>query len=361
MDHFLAYVDINTVTTSGPTRASVILKSGLQVDLRVLEKESAGSALVYFTGSKSHNIAIRRLARKRGLKISEYGVFREGARIAGSTEISVYKALGLPLIPPELREDNGEVEAALAQRLPRLIELEDLKGDLHAHTRASDGRNSLEEMAAAAREAGLKYLAITEHSHRLTVAHGLTEGELSRHGNAIDALNEKLRGITLLKGIEVEILENGELDLPDRMLARLDVVVGAVHRKFDLPRKKQTQRLLRAMDHRYFTILAHPSCRLIHRRDPIDVDMSAVIRAAVQRGCCLELNADPERLDLTDIHCREAQAAGVLISINSDAHSVQGFANLRFGIGQARRGWIEKKDVLNTRPLAELIAYTKCK
>jgi DNA polymerase (family 10) len=197
MDHFLAYAGINRVTASGPTRASVILKSGLQADLRVLDQESAGAALVYFTGSKSHNIAIRRLARQRGLKINEYGVFRNGTRIAGATESSVYKSLGLPLLPPELREDNGEIEAAMARRLPHLIELSDLKGDLHAHTRASDGRNSLEEMAAAARAAGLEYLAITEHSRRLTVAHGLDEKKLLRQCDAIDALNEKLRGITL--------------------------------------------------------------------------------------------------------------------------------------------------------------------
>jgi DNA polymerase (family 10) len=354
MDHFLAYADISSVTAAGPTRASVILKSGLQADLRVMDKESSGAALAYFTGSKSHNIAIRRLAQKRGLKINEYGVFRKGTRIAGETEASVYKAVGLPLIPPELRENNGEIEAAGAQRLPRLIALGDLKGDLHAHTRASDGRNSLEEMAGGARDAGLEYLAITDHSRRLTVAHGLDEDALLRQCDAIDALNEKLRGITLLKGSEVDILASGELDLPDRVLARLDLVVGAVHSNFDLPRKKQTQRLLRAMEHRYFTILAHPSCRLINRRDAMDVDMSAVLRAAAQRGCCLELNADPERLDLTDVHCREAQEEGVLISINSDAHSVQGFANLRFGIGQARRGWLEKNDVLNTRPLAKL-------
>jgi len=314
---------------------------------------------VYFTGSKAHNIAIRRIAQKRGLKLSEYGVFRKGARIAGATEASVYKSLGLPLIPPELREDQGEIEAAKEQRLPRLIELEDLKGDLHAHTLATDGRNSLEEMAVAARDAGLAYLAITEHSRRLTVAHGLNEKELLKHCDAIDALNEKLRDITLLKGVEVEILESGDLDLSDAVLAQLDLVVGAVHGKFDLPRKKQTRRLLRAMDHRYFTILAHPSGRLLHRRDPVDVDMSAVIRAAAQRGCGLELNADPERLDLTDIHCREARAEGVLISINSDAHGIQGFADLRYGIGQARRGWLEKKDVLNTRPLAEIIAFAR--
>ena len=359
VDHFLTFGDIATVTAAGPTRASVVLKSGLQVDLRVLDRKSAGAALVYFTGSKAHNIAIRRRAQKRGLKISEYGVFRKGTPIAGSTESSVYKSLGLPLIPPELREDCGEIEAAAAGPLPRLVTRDDLRGDLHAHTRASDGADSLEDMAAAAREAGLEYLAITDHSRRLRVAHGLDEHTLLCQCDAIDALNARLRGITLLKGIEIEILEDGTLDLPDRVLARLDLVVGAVHGHFHLPRRKQTARLVRAMDHRYFTVLAHPSCRLIQRREPIDVDMSAVIRAAAQRGCCLELNADPARLDLNDIYCREVRAAGALISINSDAHNIHGFAHLEFGIGQARRGWLENKHVLNTRSLPGLLAYLK--
>src|SRR5581483_8911190 len=323
-------------------------------DLDILAIAAGGAALVYFTGSKAHNIAIRRLARKKGLKISEYGVFRGERRVAGDTEASVYGALDLPVIPPELRENNGEIEAAQTRRLPRLVELGDLKGDLHAHTRATDGLGSLEEMAAAARDAGLRYLAITEHSRHLTVARGLDEEGLLRHVEAIDRLNEKLRGVTLLKGIEVDILESGDLDLPDRVLSKLDVVVGAIHSHFELPRAQQTRRILRAMERRCFNILAHPTCRLINKRNAIDVDMGAIIRAARERGCCLELNAQPERLDLNDVWCREAKEAGVLISINSDAHSTPGFANLRFGVGQARRGWLEKKDVLNTRSLAEL-------
>ncbi len=354
VDHFLRYDEVSDVIARGPTRASVVLRSGLQADLRVVAREAGGAALVYFTGSKAHNIAIRRLARKKGLKISEYGVFRGERRVAGDTEASVYGALDLPVIPPELRENNGEIEAAQTRRLPRLVELGDLKGDLHAHTRATDGLGSLEEMAAAARDAGLRYLAITEHSRHLTVARGLDEEGLLRHVEAIDRLNEKLRGVTLLKGIEVDILESGDLDLPDRVLSKLDVVVGAIHSHFELPRAQQTRRILRAMERRCFNILAHPTCRLINKRNAIDVDMGAIIRAARERGCCLELNAQPERLDLNDVWCREAKEAGVLISINSDAHSTPGFANLRFGVGQARRGWLEKKDVLNTRSLAEL-------
>lgn len=354
MQRFLAYEDLRETLSRGPTRASVVLASGLQVDLRVVRRESYGAALVYLTGSKAHNIAIRRLAQERGLKISEYGVFRGAKRIAGDTEASVYKSLGLPLIAPELRENRGELAAAANNRLPKLIERADLKGDLHAHTRASDGLDTLEEMAAAARAAGLKYLAITEHSQRLTVANGLDARRLEQQMDEIERLNERLKGITLLKGIEVDILEDGALDLPDSVLSRLDLVVGAVHSHFELPRAKQTRRILRAMEHRYFTILAHPSGRLLGEREAYDVDMSALIEGARQRGCFLELNAQPRRLDLTDPYCREARDQGVLVSINSDAHATGHFAHLCWGVGQARRGWLERKDVLNTRSLAEL-------
>jgi len=317
-------------------------------------QESYGAALHYFTGSKAHNIAIRRSAQQLGLKINEYGVFRGAKRIAGDSEEAVYRAVGLPYIPPELREDRGEIEAARAGRLPKLVELADLRGDLHAHSKASDGHDSLHDMALAAKEMGLEYLAITEHSRRLTVAHGLDPLQLAKQCDEIDRLNAELDGITLLKGIEVDILEDGSLDLPDGVLERLDLVVGAVHSRFDLSRAKQTERILRAMDHPHFTLLAHPSGRLIEKREPYDVDMLRIIRHARQRGCFLELNAHPERLDLLDSHCQSAREEGVLVSIDSDAHSIFDFANLKFGVGQARRGWLEKKDVLNTRPLAAL-------
>jgi len=354
MRRFTAYDEVADVLSAGGTRASVVLKSGLQVDLRGVEEASYGAALQYFTGSKAHNIAIRRLAQKRGLKINEYGVFRGDERIAGEDEASVYESVGLPWIPPELREDRGEIEAAHAGTLPRLVESADLRGDLHAHTRASDGHDSLREMALAARAAGLEYLAITEHSRHLAVAHGLDPLRLARQGEAIDALNAELDGITLLKGIEVDILEDGSLDLPDDALGRLDLVIGAVHSQFHLSRAKQTARILRAMDHPHFTMLAHPSGRLLDRREPYDVDMLRVVRHARQRGCFLELNAHPERLDLLDSHCLMAKQEGVLVSVNSDAHSRFDFANLKYGVGQARRGWLEKDDVLNTRPLAAL-------
>jgi DNA polymerase (family 10) len=359
MQHFTAYDEVAEVLSAGSTRASVVLKCGLQVDLRVVAEKSYGAALHYFTGSKAHNIAIRRIAQKLGLKVNEYGVFRANARIAGETEESVYRAVGLPYIPPELREDRGEIEVARAGRLPRLVELADLRGDLHIHTKATDGHDSLRDMARAAQALGFEYLAITEHSRRLTVAHGLDPLRLLRQCDEIDQLNTELSGITLLKGIEVDILEDGSLDLPDDVLARLDLVVGAVHSKFDLSRAKQTERILLAMEHPHFTLLAHPTGRLLERRAPYDVDMLRIIRKAKKRGCFLELNAHPERLDLLDTYCQMAKDEGVLVSINSDAHSSFDFANLKYGVGQARRGWLEKQDVLNTRPLAELLALIK--
>ena len=354
MQRFTAYDEVAEVLSAGTTRASVILKSSLQVDLRVVDATSYGAALCYFTGSKAHNIAIRRIAQHLGLKVNEYGVFRGSERIAGEDEVSVYQSVGLPYIPPELREDRGEIEAAHGGRLPNLVEFADLRGDLHAHTRATDGHDSLREMALAAKALGLQYLAITEHSRHLTVAHGLDPLQLARQCEEIDRLNLEFDGITLLKGIEVDILEDGSLDLPDEVLGRLDLVIGAVHSQFHLSRAKQTTRILRAMDHPHFSMLAHPSGRLIEQRDPYDVDMLRIIRHAKNRGCFLELNAHPERLDLLDSQCQMAKQEGVLVSINSDAHSTFDFANLRYGIGQARRGWLEKDDVLNTRTLAAL-------
>jgi DNA polymerase (family 10) len=359
MERFTAYDEVRKVLAKGDTRSTVILKSGLQVDLRVVDPESYGAALQYFTGSKAHNIEIRRLAQERKLKLNEYGVFKGERRVAGKTEESVYRVVDLPWIPPELRENRGEIEAARAGKLPRLVERKDLRGDLHAHTKATDGHNTLSEMAEAARAHGLDYLAITEHSRRLTVAHGLDVQRLRQQMQEIDRLNETLKGVTLLKGIEVDILEDGSLDLPDDVLGELDIVVGAVHSQFKLARAKQTARILKAMDHPHFTLLAHPSGRLIDQREAYDVDMLKIIRTARERGCFLELNAHPERLDLLDIHCQMAKEEGVLIAISSDAHSIRDFDNLFYGVGQARRGWLAKKDVLNTRSLKELRGLLK--
>src|SRR5262245_62226891 len=357
MGRFTSYEEVKEILASGPTRGSVVLKAGIQVDVRIIPKESYGAALVYFTGSKAHNIAIRRIAQEKDLKMNEYGVFDGERRIAGETEESVYQAIGLPWIAPELREDRGEVEAALAGTLPQLIELSDLRGDLHAHSKASDGHDTIREMAKAARAARLEYVAITEHSRRLTVARGLDAICLAKQGAEIDRLNRELDGITVLKGIEVDILEDGALDLPDSVLAGLDVVVAAVHSRFDLPRAKQTQRILAALDNPVVFILAHPSGRLIDEREPYDLDMQKITHKAKAKSIALELNAHPERLDLLDIYCQMAKQEGVLVTINSDAHSTYEFDTLRFGVGQARRGWLEKKDVLNTRSLKELRAW----
>lgn len=354
MQRFIGYDEVAETRAVGGTRASVILKCGMQVDLRVVAEESYGAALHYFTGSKAHNIAVRYIAQKKGLKINEYGVYRGKTRIAGETEESVYRAVGLSYIPPELRENRGEIEASRAGKLPTLVERGDLRGDLHLHTKATDGHNTLREMALAGKSQGLEYLAITDHSRQLRVARGLDPLRLARQCEEIDALNEELEGVTLLKGIEVDILEDGSLDLPDHVLARLDLVLGAVHSKFELSPAKQTQRILRAMEHPHFTMLAHPSGRLIQQRPPYEVDMPRIIREAGRRGCFLELNAQPERLDLFDTYCHMAKEEGVLVSINSDAHSTFEFDNLRFGVGQARRGWLEKQNVLNTRSLEEL-------
>ncbi|HYM33090.1 MAG TPA: DNA polymerase/3'-5' exonuclease PolX [Candidatus Cybelea sp.] len=352
--HFATYDRVRDVLASGPTRATVTLRNNLQVDLRVVAKESYGAALVYFTGSKAHNIRLRRMGQDAGLKINEYGVYRGRQRIAGATEASVYRSIGLPYIAPELREERGEIEAAKAHALPKLVEPGDLRGDLHCHTNASDGNASLADMASAARAAGLEYLAITEHSRHLAMTHGLDPRRLAKQLDEIDRLNGTLKDIVLLKGVEVDILEDGSLDLPDSVLGKLDLVIGALHSHLTLPAEKQTARILRAMDHRHFTILAHPSGRLLGSREASAFDVARIIRAAKERGCFLELNAQPERLDLTDVHCQAARAEGVLISIASDAHSIGDFANLGFGVGQARRGWLEKADVLNTRTLAKL-------
>jgi DNA polymerase (family 10) len=354
MKRFVEYDAIDKVLSSGATRSSVVLRSGLQVDVRLVAQSSFGAALQYFTGSKDHNIAIRRLGQQRGLKINEYGVFRFEKQVAGRTEASVYRSVDLPCIPPELRENRGEIQAAGDNRLPQLVERKDLKGDLHLHTLATDGRNSIEEMALAAKKHGLKYIAVTEHSDRLKVAGGLDPPRLMQQIDEIERLNDQLKGIWILKGLEVEILEDGTLDLPDAVLARLDLVVGTVHSYFNMPLEKQTERILRAMDHRYFSMLAHPTGRLIDEREPYQVDMTRIIRKARDRGCFLELNSNPRRLDLYDIYCQAAKAEGVLVSINSDAHGINDFNYLAFGVGQARRGWLEKDDVLNTRPLAKL-------
>jgi DNA polymerase (family X) len=354
MQHLLAYDEIGEVISHGHTRTTVLLKSGLQVDVRVVPRDSFGAALHYFTGSKGHNIAIRRLGQQRGLKINEYGIFRGDTRIAGEREAEVFKAVGLPFIEPELREASGEIEAARRHRLPHLIEANDLRGDLHMHTTATDGHADLRRMVLAARHYGLEYVAVTEHSQHLHMVHGLNAKRLLAQIDEIEHLREEIDGITILAGIEVDILENGDLDLPPEVLSRLDLVIGAVHSHFDLPQRRQTERILRAMDAPCFSILAHPTGRLLGEREAYAVDMERIVEHARDRGCFLELDAQPQRLDLDDRHCRLAREYGVLVAIDSDAHRPEDFANLADGVTQARRGWLETKDVLNTRGLGEL-------
>ena len=352
---FTSYDGVAEVVEQGTTRATVLLRGGLQVDLRVVPPASHGAALCYFTGSKAHNIALRRIAIGQGLKLNEYGMFRGEAQIAGATEDDIYARLGLHAAPPpELREDTGEIDAARAGRLPDLVQLDDIRGDLHVHTEASDGQASLRAMAEAAKALGRDYVAITDHSRHLTVANGLDAARLSRQIDEIARLNATLSGIVVLASSEVDILEDGSLDLPDDILRRLDLVVGAVHSAFDLSREKQTERLLRAMDNPCLDIVAHPTGRLIDSRPPCAIDLERVLRGARQRGCHLEANAQPARLDLDGAGCRMAKEIGVRIAISTDAHAPGQLGLMRFGVDQARRGWLEKDDVLNTRTRAGL-------
>ena len=354
MDRFVAFEDVGEVLGRGPTRATVRLRSGLQVDVRVVPEASYGAAMHYFTGAKAHNVALRGMAVDRGLKLSEYGIFRGDEQIAGRTEEDVYAELGLPYIEPELRENRGELQAAREGRLPKLITLADIRGDLHAHTTETDGRNSLEEMAEAAKAKGYAYLAITDHSQRVAMARGLDANRLAKQIAAIDRLNGRLRGIRILKGIEVDILEDGALDLPDAILKELDLRICSIHYGLKLPGPQQTERLLRAMDNRWCDIIGHPTGRIINQRPPFEIDLERVMRAARERGCHLELDAQPDRLDLSDVHCQMAKELGLKVAISTDAHGTRHLDLMRFGIDQARRGWLEPDDVLNTRSWPEL-------
>jgi len=355
MDRLVRYDEVADVQAQGSTRATLKLRNGLQVDVRVVPARTFGAALHYFTGSKAHNVAIRKLAMKRGLKLSEYGVFRGDERVGGRTEQQVFKSVGLPYIPPELREDRGEIEAARRKRLPKLIEADDLRGDLHCHSRATDGRDSIRAMAEAAEALGYQYLSINDHSRHVSVAHGLDRRRLLAQVRAIDKLNAKLRRLTVLKSIEADILDDGSLDLPDEVLKELDFTVCAIHYGFNRSRAKQTERILRAMDNRHFSILAHPTGRLINAREPYDIDLERVLEGARERGRVVELNAQPQRLDLDDRGCRLAKEIGVRVAISTDAHRAEDLRLIRRGVDQARRGWLEPADVVNTRPLKPLL------
>jgi DNA polymerase (family 10) len=359
MDALVGLPEVADVIAHGPTKTSVKLRSGMDVDMRVVPAESFGAALVYFTGSKAHNIALRKLAIAKGLKLSEYGVFRGERSVAGLTEEDVYAALGLPDIPPELREDAGEVEAGLAGTLPDLIGYDDLRGDLQTQTNWTDGAHSIEEMAREAKRQGLEYIAITDHTKSLAMTGGSDEKKLRKQMAAIDELNDKGLGITILKGAEVNINKDGTLDIDDETLAMLDVVGVAVHAHFHLSREAQTRRVIRAMENPHADILFHPTGRLIGKREAYDLDIDAVIAAAKRTGTVLEIDALPERMDLKDEHARKAVAAGVKLVIDSDAHHVNHFQVLHYGIATARRGWVRKDDVINTRPLREFLRALK--
>ncbi len=348
------FESVRSVEQRGRTRASGTLRGGMRVDLRLVPAQSFGAALHYLTGSKAHNLRIRRMARAAGLKINEYGVFRGRRRIAGETEESVFAVRGLDPVPAELREDRGEIEAAAAHRLPALVSNGDLRGDLHTHTVASDGAVGPEAYLDAAAARGYEYVAITDHSRHLGIVQGLDADSLSRQIDTLESVADSRRGVTLLKGVEVDVLEDGRLALPDRVLARLDLVIAAVHTQQRLPGKRQTERLLRALDNRYVSILAHPTGRLLGERGPIEADWSRVFRHAAQRPCYLEINAQPLRLDLDDGLGHAALDAGALFSIASDAHAPDELDFVALGITQARRAWIGPDRVLNCLPLQEL-------
>ncbi len=352
IERFVAYEDVAQILARGPTRSSVVLRNGMQVDLRVVSAANYGAALMYFTGSKAHNIALRGIAAARGLKLNEYGLFDGTRRVAGRTEEEVYRVFALPYIEPELREDHGEIEAARQGRLPHLVTPADIRGDLHVHTSESDGRASLSDMVKAARTRGYAYMAISDHSKRVTVAHGLDAKRLARQSDKIARLNETLSDFTVLRSVEVDILEDGSLDLPNEALAGLDFAVGAIHSAFDLPRDKQTSRLLKAMDNPHVAVLAHPTGRLIEQRGAYDLDIERVLAGARERGCALEVNGQPDRLDLNEWHCRLAKEMGVKLVLSTDAHSVAELGFMRYAVDQARRGWLESDNILNTRDLA---------
>ncbi|MEQ9618601.1 MAG: DNA polymerase/3'-5' exonuclease PolX [Deltaproteobacteria bacterium] len=350
---------VKDVLASGSTKGSIIAGEGIQVDLRVVPPESYGAALLYFTGSKAHNVKLRTLATKKGLKINEYGVFRGEKMVAGETEKDVYKTLGLPVIPPELREDRGEIEAAAEGRLPHLIELEDIKGDLHTHTTWSDGKASIEEMAESAAELGYGYIAITDHSPSQTIANGLSIERLMKKKKELEAVAGKFKKIKVLMGTEVDIKTDGSLDYPDGVLKELDVVIASVHSGFKMEREAMTDRIIKAIKNPYVHAIGHPTGRLIGERDPYDVDIDDVIQAALEHGKALEVNGSYPRLDLNDLHVRKAVDAGVKIIISTDAHSRGQLGFMRYGAGTARRGWVEKKDVLNALPFKELDEWLK--
>ena len=372
MQRFQTYPEVERVIAAGTTRGTVILRSGLQVDLRILPQRSYGAALHYFTGSKAHNIAVRTLGVERGLRISEYGIFRvpkgkkaeevgieEGERIGGATEEDVFRSVDLDWVPPELREDRGEIQAAQKHKLPDLIALDDIRGDLHLHSKWTDGNSTILEMVRACKERGYQYCAITDHSKAVRVAGGLSAEGFKRQREEIEQARAKVSGITVFTGCEVDILPDGSLDLPDDLLVQIEVVVAAVHSKMDMPQSEMTQRVLKAFAHPAVNILAHPTGRLINQREPFAIDLEQIFHAAKEHDMAVELNAQPDRLDLNDRHLLRAREIGVKIAISTDAHSTGQLQFMSYGIGQARRGWLEKRHVLNAMTRTQLEIWLK--
>ena len=358
---FTRLSEVEEILASGETKASVIVEGGIQVDLRVVEEESYGAALQYFTGSKGHNIHLRGIAKAQGIKINEYGVFKGKKKIGGKEEKDIYQVLGMQWMEPELREDRGEIEASQENRLPRLVQESEIKGDLHVHSKWSDGTSSIEEVARAAQKRGYQYVAICDHSKSLRIAHGLDESRLMKQMDEIDRLNDRLKDLRILKGTEVDIQMDGKLDFPDRVLEKLDWVVAGIHSGFKQERQKMTQRILRALENPYVHILAHPSGRILGERDPYAVELEEVIEAAERYGKALEINAYFERLDLDDLHCRKAKESGVRLAIGTDAHHIDQMWMISLGIAVAKRGWLESPDLLNTLSLRSLLGWCRAK
>ena len=367
VEYFVGFDGVARVEGSGPTKGSIVLHSGLQVDLRVIPARSFGAALQYFSGSKEHNVAVRTRAVRHGLRVNEWGVFKvprdsdaaalgeeEGERLAGDTEEGVYEALGMPWIPPVLRENRGEIESALRGALPELVSLEDIRGDLQMHSTWSDGKVSVEAMALACRDLGYEYLAVTDHSQAMAMVQGLTPERARAQWEEIEEIRQRVTDIDILLSAEVDILKDGSLDMPDEILEGLDVVVVSVHSFMDQDRKTMTERVLKALANRTVDILAHPTGRRINRREPFDIDVESVLEAAAELDVAVELNANPNRLDLNDVHVHRAKELGVPVVISTDAHAPRGLHDMRFGVDQARRGWLESSDVLNTRSAQDL-------
>jgi len=353
MERFVSYGEVGEVVSQGETRSSVKLRSGLQVDLRAVEPAAYGAALQYFTGSKAHNVELRKVAQEQGYKLNEYGLFKGTRRVAGKTEAEIYARLGLDWMPPELREARGEIALAREHRLPRLVELADIRGDLQMHTSATDGKGTIAEMAEAARALKYDYIAITDHSKRVTMARGFDAKRLRQQWKAIDAWNASAHGFTILKSVELDILETGKLDLPDDVLAEADYVVATIHYGLNQTERELTGRLVGAAQHRWIDAIGHPTGRLLGKRQPYPLDFDALARAAAAAGCLLELNGHPERMDLPDTLAAAAKQHGVRFVLSTDSHLPNNLPFMKYAVDLARRAWLEAGDIVNTRPLAE--------